>query len=737
MGIYVSDDIHEQEIKGMLIMFLHGSASVPACEQDLTFPSDRHCYEICVILLLKEIGKTGIIKSSSKKLRDEISHAISIEEVLNIYTQNQKDFKHYHLVNAFKKVGKIGNAAISQVNEFSLKQSIFVLDALAKLPVPPTSRVVQSHLQISIQNMFNVLSVAADHPSIHDITVQKILVAIKRRKQEITDKYIVQHSLLILLKLRKNKISEELIEMLIDRYIRLLPEVNISGTTALLITCLRKRIFNIKLFDAISANAIENDLGFRELQNYIAVFSELKYFNASILKAFCKEVSKNESEVIGAQSLSILQIMKYFNSYDSVFAGYHDVFDILCSNESVLSKLKESSPLSYIKLLCYFLSLKFHPMNMMDNVFKSSYIHSIIEDKSITSGETTCEFQKREGQIISNFPPTPQGFMNNLKNTEKVSKSYLNSSLVEYIGGCEFLISDLWTKSGIHIEHLVAFRNRNDMVKLTKSNTDHNEMLKSEHDICFVEDLVFPPGTKVVAIVVAEKEIMKNVTHNHMINSKMEALQMLGCSTALTVKMARLKGLGLGHVTRKEGIECLSLQGRINGKRSRGRPRFKYLDRVKEIVKEIMESDKCTISQLYAYIRDKEYRRFLLQTTASRFVDMVHMITKPVIRQREFKAGWRFESELEIVASKTNIKQISGDERKVKLNVSFRKMMNKLICVHKCIKDHDSFKLNDFEAILDIFEDEEDIENQRSCNELEHGADVNGSSIVQACNACV
>ncbi|KAG1705108.1 Proto-oncogene tyrosine-protein kinase receptor Ret [Nymphon striatum] len=88
--------------------------------------------------------------------------------------------------------------------------------------------------------------------------------------------------------------------------------------------------------------------------------------------------------------------------------------------------------------------------------------------------------------------------------------------------------------------------------------------------------------------------------------TNIEVLQRAGVERELMSSITSRQLKFLGHVTRKGGIECLSLQGRINGKRSRGRPRFKYLDRVKEIVKEIMESDKCTISQLYAYIRDKE-----------------------------------------------------------------------------------------------------------------------------------
>ena len=40
----------------------------------------------------------------------------------------------------------------------------------------------------------------------------------------------------------------------------------------------------------------------------------------------------------------------------------------------------------------------------------------------------------------------------------------------------------------------------------------------------------------------------------------------------------------LGHVIRADGLEILSMTGRISGSRGRGRHRKKYLDRVKELI---------------------------------------------------------------------------------------------------------------------------------------------------------
>ena len=40
----------------------------------------------------------------------------------------------------------------------------------------------------------------------------------------------------------------------------------------------------------------------------------------------------------------------------------------------------------------------------------------------------------------------------------------------------------------------------------------------------------------------------------------------------------------LGHVFRKESLENLSLTGKIDGSRGRGRPRIKYMDGIKKTI---------------------------------------------------------------------------------------------------------------------------------------------------------
>ena len=55
----------------------------------------------------------------------------------------------------------------------------------------------------------------------------------------------------------------------------------------------------------------------------------------------------------------------------------------------------------------------------------------------------------------------------------------------------------------------------------------------------------------------------------------------------------------LGHVIRADGLEKLSVTGRVFGSRGRGRPRKKYLDRVKKFIGGV------TAQQILNMMRDR------------------------------------------------------------------------------------------------------------------------------------
>ena len=43
----------------------------------------------------------------------------------------------------------------------------------------------------------------------------------------------------------------------------------------------------------------------------------------------------------------------------------------------------------------------------------------------------------------------------------------------------------------------------------------------------------------------------------------------------------------LGHIIRADGLENLAVTGRVAGSRGRGRPREKYLDKLREAIGEV------------------------------------------------------------------------------------------------------------------------------------------------------
>ena len=71
------------------------------------------------------------------------------------------------------------------------------------------------------------------------------------------------------------------------------------------------------------------------------------------------------------------------------------------------------------------------------------------------------------------------------------------------------------------------------------------------------------------------------------------------------LKMVRKRQMTfLGHIMREDGLENLTLTGRIAGVRSRGRPRKKYLDRMKEMI-----GGGITVHQILETTRDRNLWR--------------------------------------------------------------------------------------------------------------------------------
>ena len=64
---------------------------------------------------------------------------------------------------------------------------------------------------------------------------------------------------------------------------------------------------------------------------------------------------------------------------------------------------------------------------------------------------------------------------------------------------------------------------------------------------------------------------LKKISHEHVLN-------MVGMERCLLVTIRRRQLRFVGHVVRKGGLEKLVLEGKIDGKRQRGRQRLKYLD---------------------------------------------------------------------------------------------------------------------------------------------------------------
>ena len=77
-------------------------------------------------------------------------------------------------------------------------------------------------------------------------------------------------------------------------------------------------------------------------------------------------------------------------------------------------------------------------------------------------------------------------------------------------------------------------------------------------------------------------------------------LEVIGGGREMLSVVRRRQMSFLGHIMREDGLENLTVTGRIAGGRSRGRPRKKYLDRMREII-----GGGITAHQLLEMTRDR------------------------------------------------------------------------------------------------------------------------------------
>ena len=82
--------------------------------------------------------------------------------------------------------------------------------------------------------------------------------------------------------------------------------------------------------------------------------------------------------------------------------------------------------------------------------------------------------------------------------------------------------------------------------------------------------------------------------------SNASILEAIGSGRELMAALRKRQMGFLGHVMREDGLENLAMTGRIAGSRGRGRPRKKYLDRMKELIGGV------TTQQLLNVMRDRE-----------------------------------------------------------------------------------------------------------------------------------
>ena len=104
-----------------------------------------------------------------------------------------------------------------------------------------------------------------------------------------------------------------------------------------------------------------------------------------------------------------------------------------------------------------------------------------------------------------------------------------------------------------------------------------------------------------------------------------EILQMASAERNIIATIRSRQMRFLGHIMRRGELEDLSITGKLDGKRPKGRPRFTFMEKLKKMVNQNEDQQKQSTNQILQSTRDPTKRKYIAanvfnQDTAQRSI---------------------------------------------------------------------------------------------------------------------
>lgn len=274
--------------------------------------------------------------------------------------------------------------------------------------------------------------------------------------------------------------------------------------------------YNSRFFFVISNKIITEKWNFEDTYELVIVLCKLNFAPNNLLDYF-SEIIISESEALTTNlSFSPLTCVEYLTCTGYQPKNVTEALEVLCSCEELIEdKLRIHSPNLLIKFVSCLSIFGYFPEKYFKEILDEDFL---FEAWSLSKKQGRgYDFEINMLSLISSlyvyektetykFPPLIlQKLLSTLAQRSTSSEPSLESFIEHGLGGSQFSQNCMFTNEGILIDHVVVMRTGNYPVSIGSADSN-SSISKTLQNIKFVEDIVLPEDSKIVSIIVANKD---------------------------------------------------------------------------------------------------------------------------------------------------------------------------------------------------------------------------------------
>lgn len=267
----------------------------------------------------------------------------------------------------------------------------------------------------------------------------------------------------------------------------------------------RKDFFCGPLLDVIGRRAVDEAWPLSFLQSLVATMVNVDTIDLDVLERYSKLIVKNQDEVILGPKFSIYTVMEAFERANYAPDNVRDVMRIALDCTDKIRVLSEH-PALFVKFALMFATFDCFPPGLFDRLNSGKYKERLMSSVKATVPSDLRTERLRKLLLLSQVSEDQRlrfDWPENLKfegmeatKDERATQPSILKALLGALGGPQYVLSSIFTKSGLHVDHFVVLRQGNYPVALTETP------VKKRGNFTYVEDVAVPVDSKRIAIIV-------------------------------------------------------------------------------------------------------------------------------------------------------------------------------------------------------------------------------------------